>query len=98
MGITILVVLVATIAANPNDTPKSDLEQFKGDWARSLSAVDMHDLINTLFDLVVNSGSQDYQVSYPHDIKHYHDPTRASLKQATNGQTNKPKEQNRKRT
>ena len=61
-----LMVLAATVqfcVSNTNNTPKSDLEQFKLDWEQSLSALDMHALINTLFDLVQNSGSQAFEVS-----------------------------------
>ena len=65
MGITTLMVLVTAVefcVAHPGEMPKPDVEKFKADWAKSLSAVDMHALINTLFDLVETSRSQAYMV------------------------------------
>ena len=66
MASCMLVVLAATVkfcASNPDNTPESDLERFKADWKQSLSALDMHALIDNLFDLVQNSGSQAFEVS-----------------------------------
>ena len=62
----LVVVLAATVqfcVSNPNNTPNSDLKRFKSDWEQSLSALDIDALINTLFDLVQNSGSQAFEVS-----------------------------------